>query len=121
MKFLVDVNLPKHFSFFNYANFIHVVDIDPYMTDKQVWDYALENGYVVLTKDADFYFKCVSSQVSPKVIQFKLGNMSMRQLHKYFTQYWEELVKQIKEASLVLAERDKLTVLSWNKEKAEHS
>jgi len=28
-SFLVDVNLPKYFSFFNLPNFKHVVDIDP--------------------------------------------------------------------------------------------
>ena len=36
MNFLVDANLPKHFSFFNHTNFLHLVDINPYMTDEQV-------------------------------------------------------------------------------------
>jgi predicted nuclease of predicted toxin-antitoxin system len=57
MNFLVDVNLPKHFSFFNHPNFLHLVDINPYMTDDQVWLYALEKGYIILTKDSDFYYK----------------------------------------------------------------
>ncbi|ACE06538.1 hypothetical protein Aasi_1210 [Candidatus Amoebophilus asiaticus 5a2] len=42
MHFLVDVNLPKHFSFFNYPNFVHLVDINPCMIDGQIWNYALE-------------------------------------------------------------------------------
>ncbi|OJW68970.1 MAG: hypothetical protein BGO68_02245 [Candidatus Amoebophilus sp. 36-38] len=111
MNFLVDVNLPKHFSFFNHSNFLHLVDINPCMTDEEVWDYALEKGYTILTKDSDFYYKCLKNKVSPKIIQFRLGNVTLKQLHEYFKEHWEELVRQIEQATLVLAERDKLTIL----------
>jgi predicted nuclease of predicted toxin-antitoxin system len=40
-QFLVDVNLPKKFQFFHSNRFIHVVDIDPSMKDKEIWEYAL--------------------------------------------------------------------------------
>ena len=40
-SFLVDVNLPKKFSFFNSPNFVHVVDINPRFTDEEIWNYAL--------------------------------------------------------------------------------
>jgi predicted nuclease of predicted toxin-antitoxin system len=111
MNFLVDVNLPKRFSFFKHPNFLHLLDINPYMTDEEVWDYALKKGYTILTKDSDFYYRSISSLVSPKIIQFRLGNMTLKQLNEYFLQYWEELVKQVDQATLIVAERDKLTVL----------
>src|SRR5690348_11275133 len=111
MNFLVDVNLPKHFSFFNHPNFVHLVDINPCMTDEQVWNYALEKEYIILTKDSDFYYKCLKTKASPKIIQFRLGNMTLKQLNEYFMQHWEELVKQIEEATLILADLDKLTVI----------
>ena len=44
--FLVDVNLPKSFSFFNHPNFIFVADINVQMTDNQIWNTALENEYL---------------------------------------------------------------------------
>lgn len=81
------------------------------MTDEQIWRYALEEGYTILTKDSDFYYKCLNYEASPKIIQFKLGNMTLKQLHEYFLQHWEELVRQIERATLVVAERDKLDVL----------
>jgi predicted nuclease of predicted toxin-antitoxin system len=81
------------------------------MTDEQVWNYALEEGCTILTKDSDFYYKCMRSLVSPKIIQFRLGNMTLKQLHAYFSQHWEALMQQIEQATLVLAERDKLTIL----------
>ncbi|MCD4773205.1 MAG: hypothetical protein K8R41_07485 [Bacteroidales bacterium] len=40
-SFLVDVNLPKYFQFFNTDKFFHVVDIDHSMTDSKIWQYAL--------------------------------------------------------------------------------
>ena len=72
--FLVDVNLPKMFSFFNYSNFAHIVDINPMMTDDEVWNYALKNNQVILTKDADFYDKYMNyfvAVVSDKQFQSK--------------------------------------------------
>lgn len=56
-KYLVDVNLPKKFKFFNTEQFIHVVDIKPKMKDSEVWDYALSNDLIIVTKDSDFYLR----------------------------------------------------------------
>jgi hypothetical protein len=41
--FLIDVNLPKQFSFFNKSNFHFVADIDPRISDTILWEYALKN------------------------------------------------------------------------------
>ena len=71
-QFLVDVNLPKRFSFFHSPLFTHIVDIDAYMTDQQVWDYAIENDKVILTKDADFYDKFMFQKSRLKLFTFNL-------------------------------------------------
>lgn len=55
MKFLVDVNLPKYFNFFNKSDFIFVVDINEKMSDREIWNYALDNRFIIITKDSDFY------------------------------------------------------------------
>lgn len=104
-KFLVDVNLPKFFGFFNHANFFHVVDINPKMTDSQIWDYALSNEMVILTKDVDFYYRFLTSDQSPKVIYFQLGNMTLKELHQYFKNNWSEIVNHISGSSLIYAHR----------------
>jgi len=69
-KFLVNVNLPKYFSFFNSPEFIHVVDLNPKMTDKEISDYALKNSLIILTKDVDFYLKFISESSAPQIIYF---------------------------------------------------
>jgi predicted nuclease of predicted toxin-antitoxin system len=52
--FLVDVNLPKHFSFFFADNFEFVIDINGKANDRDIWNYAKKKNLVILTKDSDF-------------------------------------------------------------------
>lgn len=40
--FLIDVNLPYHFSLWNNPAYIHQIDINDSWTDFQIWEYAKE-------------------------------------------------------------------------------
>ena len=66
-KFLVDVNLPKYFSFFNDESFIFVQDINLKIKDSEIWEYALINELIILTKDTDFLDKFFISKVVQKL------------------------------------------------------
>jgi predicted nuclease of predicted toxin-antitoxin system len=110
-KFLVDVNLPKRFSFFNHNNYFHVVDIDPKMTDQYLWQYALQNDLVILTKDSDFYNYFLISETSPKVIYFQLGNMTLKELHKYFDLHWHTIVEKLDPGSLIIVSKTEISIL----------
>ena len=92
-KFLVDVNLPKMFSYFNTADFIHVVDINPRMTDQEIWTYAIMNNLVLLSKDADFFNLYLITDDHPKVINFRIGNMTLNELHQYFSKFWSKITE----------------------------
>jgi len=110
-SFLVDVNLPKWFSFFNKENFSHIVDINSRMTDDEIWEYAIEHNKVILTKDTDFYSKSISSIIKPKVIFFQLGNMTLVELHNYFELYWSTIISHLTEADLIIARRHQINVI----------
>ncbi len=45
-------------------------------SDNAVWEYAKANGYVLISKDADFYDKSVLFGHPPKVIWIRQGNCS---------------------------------------------
>lgn len=109
--FFVDVNLPNRFNFFNSPLFTHIVDIDPFMTDEQIWNYAIENDKVILTKDADFYDKFMYSEVSPKVIYFQLGNLSLKELHLYFMNNWDEIISHLEDGSMIVVQKDQIKVI----------
>lgn len=47
-------------------------------SDSVVWKYAKENGYILVSKDSDFYDKSVLFGHPPKVIWIRRGNCSVR-------------------------------------------
>jgi predicted nuclease of predicted toxin-antitoxin system len=102
MKFLVDVNMPKYFSFFNYPEFYFVSDIDLKLTDSKIWDYAIENNLVIVTKDTDFFNKSILSKEKPKIIYFKIGNATLKQMHEYFEKNWNIILRSIESHFLVV-------------------
>jgi predicted nuclease of predicted toxin-antitoxin system len=73
-KYLVDVNLPKYFSPFNSPDFEFVADLGLRLSDGKIWEYASLNNLIILTKDTDFYYRCITSENPVKVIHFQFGN-----------------------------------------------
>jgi predicted nuclease of predicted toxin-antitoxin system len=49
-------------------------------TDAQVWHYAKQHGYHIVTKDDDFYHLALLHGPPPKVIWVRLGNCTTRQV-----------------------------------------
>jgi len=111
MKFLIDVNLPKLFSYFNYPEFTHLVDINPKMSDTEVWNFAKENTLIILTKDSDFYYKSLSEEKTVKVIYFRLGNQKLSELHTYFSNNWDLIKTQIESHWLIIASHSEIEII----------
>lgn len=44
--------------------------------DSDVWQYAIENGFVIVSKDADLHDRSLLYGFPPKVIWIRLGNCS---------------------------------------------
>ena len=53
-------------------------------SDAAVWEYALGNSYVIVTKDADFADMSVLRGHPPKVIWVRIGNCSTQQIEDLF-------------------------------------
>jgi predicted nuclease of predicted toxin-antitoxin system len=49
-------------------------------TDQEIWDFAKDNGYAIVSKDADFHHMSFTFGAPPKTIWLKLGNCSTRQI-----------------------------------------
>ncbi|MEX0996284.1 MAG: DUF5615 family PIN-like protein [Flavobacteriaceae bacterium] len=111
MKFLVDVNLPKHFSYFNSPDFQFVSDIDLSATDTFIWNYALENNLIIITKDTDFYTRFLLEEPAPKIIHIQLGNCSLKELHTYFENHWTACKEHIKPSNFVILKETKIEVI----------
>ena len=52
--------------------------------DRLVWEYALKNGFTIVTKDSDFNILSVYKGFPPKVIWLKTGNCTTTQIETLF-------------------------------------
>ncbi len=95
MKLLLDENLSRRLIPFlqnNFPDSTHVALINlQSSTDLQIWEYAKLNGFVVVTRDADFYELSLLNQVNaPKVIWLRVNNVAKSQVlalllnHEFF-------------------------------------
>lgn len=78
MKLLFDQNLSHRLCEELPADFQtlrHVRDLGlARATDVEIWNYARENEFTIVTKDSDFWERAVLDGPPPKVIWIRLGN-----------------------------------------------
>ena len=81
MKFLYDQNLSYRLVADLqdlYPDSLHVRDIGMKESDdSDIWNYAAQNGYIIVSKDADFHQKSFMYGHPPKVIWVRVGNCSV--------------------------------------------
>ena len=44
------------------------------MPDRDIWQFAMENGFAIVTKDKDFYYLSATLGSPPKVVWLTVGN-----------------------------------------------
>lgn len=110
-RFLIDVNLPKNFGFFNSNEFEFVIDINGKWPDRDIWEYAKQNRLVIVTKDSDFYHRSLLNQDEVKVIYLKLGNLLLRDLHIYFIKNWDTIVSHLKDSKMIIAHQTSIETI----------
>ncbi|TXB62676.1 DUF5615 family PIN-like protein [Phaeodactylibacter luteus] len=107
-KYLIDVNLPYYFGLWNSEEYVHQIDIDAAMKDKEIWDYAKEHELTIITKDSDFSNRIMFKEPPPKVIHIRFGNMSMKEFHKTVKEAWVGVIEMNKDYKLVNVYKDKI-------------
>ncbi|MDR3338023.1 MAG: DUF5615 family PIN-like protein [Treponema sp.] len=84
MKLLLDANLSwrltavlsKHFGECAHVNKIGLPLPPP---DSQIWKYAAENEYIIVSQDSDFLNFLETQGYPPKVVLLRTGNISRKQ------------------------------------------
>lgn len=77
MKLLFDANLsPALVRKLSeaYPGSSHVIEIGLQSTDSDIWMFALEGNFTIVTKDSDFHQRAFLQGAPPKVILIRLGN-----------------------------------------------
>ena len=95
MKFIIDAQLPPALARYLAAkgeNAMHVLDIGMMeSSDSEIWDFALKEEMVIITKDEDFQMRASVTQHCPGIIWVRIGNCSKKTLLNFFEQKWEKI------------------------------
>jgi predicted nuclease of predicted toxin-antitoxin system len=100
VKFIVDAQLPP-----SLAVALRQAGYDAFAVreiglreakDTAIWQYALESGAAILTKDEDFAERCLRSQNAPPVIWLRIGNATNPILLSWFLPILPAVLARIK-------------------------
>ncbi len=61
--------------------------------DPEVWKYAVENEFVIVSKDADMHDRSLIYGFPPKVIWIRLGNCSTKNVEDLIRKEREKILK----------------------------
>jgi predicted nuclease of predicted toxin-antitoxin system len=91
MRLLFDHNLPpllvsRLADLFPHSQHVFALGLDR-ASDIEIRDYARLNGFVIVTKDADFSDLCVLFGFPPKIIWIRRGNCSITALEELLREY----------------------------------
>jgi predicted nuclease of predicted toxin-antitoxin system len=59
--------------------------------DREIWNYAGENGYTIVSKDSDFHELSLLFGVPPKVIWIRRGNCSTKEIEEILRTHNQEI------------------------------
>jgi predicted nuclease of predicted toxin-antitoxin system len=86
LRLLFDQNLPHRFASSLadlFPKSLHVKSAGlASASDKAVWNFARDNGYAIISKDADFHQMSFLYGTPPKTIWLRCGNCSVNQLEQ---------------------------------------
>ena len=105
-KYLIDVNLPTKFSLWNSENFVFVKDINPFLSDSDIWEYAILHNLTIVTKDRDFYERMLLNAPPPRVIHVRFGNLKMNSFFELMVHAWGIAIELSISHKLVLIYKD---------------
>ena len=98
MKLLLDENLSRrivHFLQADYPDSTQIVLANmESASDLDVWRFARENDYVIVTKDSDFYDISLVLGAPPMVIWIKTGNVSKSAITNLLLQNCKQIETQ---------------------------
>jgi len=88
MKLLFDQNLAPRLVSSLHDLFPDSAHVDAHglgtASDQTVWKFAIEHGFALVSKDADFVDRSIQFGAPPKVISITLGNCTTAQVESLF-------------------------------------
>ena len=98
MKILLDANISwklvnKLTPIFGECTHVDLIGLDVPPQDIDIWNYAQDNGFLIITKDNDFVELMDLYGFPPKVVLLKTGNNSSKALTELLINIREKIIE----------------------------
>lgn len=97
MKFLIDAQLPPGLVYWLNERECPAEHVDycglSGAKDAEIWNYALQTGSIIITKDEDFADRTMRSSECPVVVWFRIGNATNKALFTWLEPRWPSTIK----------------------------
>jgi len=113
-EFLVDANLPEQVLPPGQPKVSLPEKEGVRPTDTEIWGIARSKGWVVVTRDTDFFDRLSLFGPPPKVVWFRGGNMRRKAIVDLVHRQWPDVVKLLKENDLVEIHSDRLETFKFS-------
>ena len=95
MKLLFDQNLSPRLvsrlsNLYPDSNHVYQLGIDR-ASDRDIWEYAKRDGFLIITKDADFSDLCMFLGFPPKVIWIRRGNCQTSDIERILRDHHSDI------------------------------
>ncbi|MGH9897426.1 MAG: DUF5615 family PIN-like protein [Pyrinomonadaceae bacterium] len=95
MKLLFDQNLSPRLinllsNLFPGSDHIYRLGLDQ-ASDKEIWEYAMRERFIIVTRDADFSDLCMLLGFPPKVIWIRRGNCTTRGIELILRNHFDDV------------------------------
>jgi predicted nuclease of predicted toxin-antitoxin system len=69
-------------------------------SDREIWDFAQQHQFIIVTQDADFNDLNLLYGPPPKLIWVRLGNLKTRKLASTLTRYLDDIERFVQDENL---------------------
>jgi predicted nuclease of predicted toxin-antitoxin system len=77
--------------------------------DSAIWDRALTDQAVIVTKDQDFADRLLSGGTAPIIVWLRIGNTSNRALLTWLLPLWPDIISRIQSGDKLIEVREKIS------------
>ena len=106
--YLFDGNVPSLVAFTPKLPIIPLSKVGRNPSDSRIWDFARTHDLVIVSKDADFSDRIITSSPPPRVVHLRFGNLRRNEYHALLARRWPQVESLLKTNKLVNVYIDRL-------------
>ena len=99
--YLFDGNVPSRLRFSPRLPIIPLSNVGRNPSDSQIWDFARKHDLVIVSKDADFSDRIITSSPPPRVVHLRFGNLRRNEYHALLARCWPKIESLLENNKLV--------------------